>query len=214
VTFKSCFVDCLSSFSAETTALKVIQLAPYFVPYRGGQELYVLRLSRWLEKMGHEVEVVTSNFPPTKDSEEVQGITVRRLRCIGRILRNPLTPGFLALGKYLNDCDVVHAHNEHSSASICAAFLRLSKEIPLVLTCHGQLRFNEPVSDSLERIYTKTFGREVFRLADGIIALTPSDKEYIASLGVDSEKIRVIPNAVDLSEMLSDRDHNGRLLEK
>ncbi len=174
----------------------------------------MLRLSKRLVERGSEVEVITSNYPPGRSVEDVQGIKVRRLRCVGRILRNPLTPGFLSLRKHLKKFDIVHTHNEHSSAAISAAFLRSSAGVPLVLTCHGQLRFDEPISDWLEATYTRTLGRHVFRATDSIIALTPSDKDYITTLGIDEKKIRVIPNAVDLSAFSSTGEHDGRFLEK
>jgi glycosyltransferase involved in cell wall biosynthesis len=70
--------------------MKILQVSPYFPPHIGGQERYIFNLSKYLVKWGHEVHVITSNFPKTKEYEEIEGITVERQKVIMRPLRNPL----------------------------------------------------------------------------------------------------------------------------
>jgi glycosyltransferase involved in cell wall biosynthesis len=181
--------------------VKILQFVPYFIPYLGGQERYVYNLSRYLVRMGHEVRVVTSNFPKCEEYEVMDGITVERYRCLARPLRNPITPRFLTLNKKIKDYDVVHTHNEHSFAAVVAAYFRRRTDVPLVLTCHGQLKFGNAFSDAFEKIYSKSIGRQVFEKSDQIITLSKSDKQYVSSLGIGSEKIRIIPNVIDINEL-------------
>ncbi|MCK8519863.1 glycosyltransferase, partial [Methanoculleus sp. 7T] len=77
--------------------MKILQIVPYCLPYRGGQERYVYNLSKYLVRHGHDVEIVTSNYPYTRECETSEGIRITRHRCLARPLRNPLTPAFMTL---------------------------------------------------------------------------------------------------------------------
>ena len=181
--------------------MKILQIVPYFPPYHGGQERYIYNLSKYLVKMGHEVHVIASNFPKTKEFEVIDGITVERRKCLMRPLRNPIAPGMLRLGKKIKEYDVIHTHNEHSFAAMVAAYLRKRTDVPLILTCHGQLRFGSKMADYFERVYSRIIGRGIFKAADRIISLSSSDLNYISSLGLDPKKISILPNAIDPEEL-------------
>jgi len=181
--------------------LKILQVAPYFIPYPGGQEKYVFNLSKFLTKRGHEVHVLTSNYPKGKKLEEYEGITIERYDVFARPLRNPLALGFLKIGKKFKEFDIVHTHNEHSFSAMVAAYFKRKYNIPLVLTCHGQLVFGDKFADTFESFYSKTIGKSVFKTADLIIALSQPDKEYIISLINEPKKIKILPNAIDLEEL-------------
>jgi len=151
--------------------------------------------------MGHEVHIITSNFPKSEEQEIMDGITIERHKCLARPFRNPITPTFLTLGKKIKKFDVVHTHNEHSFAAMVAAYLRRKTDVPLILTCHGQLRFGNFFVDAFERTYSKSIGRMIFEISDHIVTLSASDKQYVSSLGIDSKKISIITNAIEPSEL-------------
>jgi len=181
--------------------MKILQVSPHFYPFIGGQERYVQCLGRALVKLGHEVVVFTSNFPKGKKYEVIDGIKVYRFDMLFNPLENPITPGMLfRLIKKCGELDVVHVHNEHSFASNLCALVKTYFKMPLIVSCHGQLMFDSPFKDLIERIYSKTVGALVFEKADRIIAISNLDKDYISSLGIPPDKISVIPNGVDLSK--------------
>lgn len=180
--------------------MKILQVAPYFIPYSGGQEKYIHNLSKYLSKMGHTVHVITSNYPKGKTFEEIDGITVERHNVLVRILRNPIAPGFLKIKQLKNNFDVVHIHNEHSFSSLLTAYFKLKNNLPLILTNHGQLQFDSFLFDSFEKIYNKSIGRCIFKICDKIVALSHSDAKYISSFGTNKEKIIILPNAIDIEE--------------
>jgi len=181
--------------------MKIIQFAPYFTPYLGGQENYIFNLSTHLVDNDNLVSIFTANYPRCKTKEIIRGISVSRYPCFARPLRNPIVPKLLSPEEDVSGYDVVHTHNEHSFAAIAAAHISKKKNVPLAVTCHGQLRFGNPVYDSIERFYARSLGRSVFERADAIIALSASDRDYISSLGIDKDKIAVIPNAINPSEL-------------
>jgi len=181
--------------------MKILQVSPDFYPFIGGQERYVQCLGRALVKLGHEVVVFTSNFPRGKKHEVIDGIKVYRFDMLSRPLGNPITPGIVsALIKKCGEFDVIHVHNEHSFASNICVLVKNYFKMSLIVSCHGQLRFDNPFKNLIERIYSKTLGVMVFKKADRIIAISSLDKEYISSLGISPDKISVIPNGVDLSK--------------
>jgi len=110
-------------------------------------------------------------------------------------------PKLLSPDENISDYDIIHTHNEHSFAAMAAARISKKKNTPLIVTCHGQLRFDNPLYDSIERLYNRSLGRSVFEKADAIVALSSSDKGYISSFGIDKDKITVIPNAIDPAEL-------------
>ncbi len=178
--------------------MKILQIAPYFMPYIGGQESYVYNLSKQLVKNGHEVHIITSNYPKTKYHEELDGITIQRHDILVRPLRNPISLDFLKIKDIVNDYDVVHVHNGHSFPAMITGFLKSRKEFPLVITSHGKLKFGVSYKDFLVKIYRKTISKLLFDNCDKIIVLSKSQEDYISSFNPNAfDKIEIIPNAID-----------------
>jgi len=194
--------------------MRILQVAPYFPPYLGGQERYIYNLGRALVNSGHEVCVLTSNFPQTVAIETVDGIKVIRSRCIARILRNPITPGLALPKEDLRGFDVIHAHNEHSFAAIAALFLKRRLGIPLVLTHHGKLIFGSSLPDIATKLYDRTIGRAVLKHVDKVIVNSPSDAKRILRGGVNEQNLVVIPNAIDRQQWASYFDQDCQEFER
>jgi glycosyltransferase involved in cell wall biosynthesis len=179
--------------------MHILQMAPYYPPYPGGQERYVRSLSRMLVQSGHRVTVITSDYPPGCPRVSVEdGIQVFRFRTVLRLFRNPITPGMIFPPRQIRDFDLIHAHNEHGFSSNAAVLLKRLSRKPLVLTSHGNLVYGSRIPDAACSVYEATFGRIVFGQADRITVATPSEKERIvAESGVPREKIEVIPVGID-----------------
>lgn len=181
--------------------MKIIQFAPYFIPYVGGQENYILNLSTHLISNNNHVSIFTANYPKCSAKEIIEGISVSRYPCFARPLRNPIVPRMLSPDEDIREYDIIHTHNEHSFAAIAAAYVSKKKSVPLVVTCHGQLRFGNPIYDVIERLYARSMGRSIFERAAAVVALSSSDKDYISSFGIDRDKIAVIPNAINSDKL-------------
>lgn len=181
--------------------MKILQIVPYFFPYIGGQENYVKNLCKQLIKNGHCIDLITSNFPKSNKNENYEGIQIIRYSCIFRPLRNPITPKFFFPNLEINGYDVIHTHNEHSFAAIISVLHSIVYKKPLVITCHGQLFFGNPIYDIIEKIYSRIIGKIIFSKANAIIALSTSDKKYIESFGIKPNKIHIIPNGIDPTEI-------------
>src|SRR5438552_3375641 len=139
--------------------MKILQVSPYFAPYLGGQERHVQTLSRKLIERGHKVTVLTTNYPKGQPPTQfIDGIRIIRVPVRARVLRNPIAPAFLKQRELFEWADVVHVHNEHSFSANAAAHIRRRVPRPMVLTCHGQLRFNQKAADAFEQVYSRSLG--------------------------------------------------------
>jgi glycosyltransferase involved in cell wall biosynthesis len=180
--------------------MNVLQVAPYFPPYQGGQEAHVQNLTTSLRDRGHTVKVLTSDYPPDETGDRCK---VYRLPVVKRMLRNPIvSPNAKAL-ELFRWADVAHTHNEHAFVSNLSAVLGKHTGTPTVLTCHGQLSFGSRVSDAIERLYNRTVGAGTLKAMDRVVALSESDRAYLAGLGVNRTNIEIIPNAIEVPKPVS-----------
>lgn len=186
--------------------MRIAQITPYFLPHNGGMEMYVYNLSKGLINEGHTVEVITSNIPEGRTFEVMDGISVRRLRCIGEPLRNPLVPSIFLLINELKNFDIIHIHNVYSFVALSFPLLKRLCKVPLVLTHHGQLMFGEHIGDTCVRIYEKSARRVILNSVDRTVTLSKSDARHIAQYNGASEdhgislplrRVVTIPNGYD-----------------
>lgn len=178
--------------------MKILQVCPYFYPYLAGQERYVLQLSKKLSKHGDQVEVFTTNHLALPRFEFIEKISVHRFNMISAPLNNPISIDFLNAFNKMKSFDVIHIHNEHSFVSFMTCLYNIVLKKPIVLTCHGQLKFGSSFKDLFEKLYSNTIGRFIFNSATKIIALSEDDKNYIAGFGINDDKILILPNAIDV----------------
>ncbi len=179
--------------------MKILQVTPLYSPYVGGQERYVRSLTRGLVERGHEVEILTSDLGGNTRNDRVDGVKVNKVKVYCRPLNNPLSSEcFEFLLRHASDYDIIHTHNEHSMHSMWCALSGLKTRMPFVITCHGQLRFASRAKDLFERVYSKSVASWLLRKAAAIVTISPSDKNYIRSIGgVPSGKVHVIPNGIN-----------------
>jgi len=196
--------DLLNSFNSSFHSMNILQVAPYFPPYQGGQERHVERLTSHLRDDGHTVKILTSDYPPEITKSENHSDMVR-LPVRQRFLRNPIvSPDREKIVELLTWADIAHTHNEHAFISNIVALMNYRVDTPMVLTCHGRLAFGSSAANLLEQVYNRTVGAATLRAMDRVIALSKSDKEYLNSLGVPTGRIDVVPNAIEPPESPTD----------
>lgn len=183
--------------------MKILQVSPYFLPHEGGIEKYVFRLSRDLANEGHKVVIFSSMIPKgAKFYEKMSDFEVYRFPTFITPLRNPIPFGLAKkIVRILNTYDLINCHDEHGFTSNIVALVKLLKltKTPVVLTSHG-CSFNPSITalGFINKVYDQSLGALTFKMATSIIALSSFDKDYIGGIsGVDSQRIKVIPNAID-----------------
>ena len=188
--------------------MKILQVAPHFFPYVGGQESYIYNLSKNLVKDGNEVHIITSNYPKSTISEEIDGITIERNNLLIRPLRNPISSGFFNIKKLSKDFDVVQVHNMYAFPSIISAYYKNKIDCPLIFTDHGKLVFGVRYKDLFVKVYTKHIAKKLLDNTDLVTVLSENQKNYLSDICPNvSNKIEIIPNAIDI-ELFKELDKN------
>jgi glycogen(starch) synthase len=177
--------------------MRVALVGDEFYPDIGGAPHYGFELSRQLVKLGVETVVLTHMHPGQPEDEEIDGVRIKRLK--GLVLKNPhraASPAvFRHCHRYILDgkFDLVHALDIYSSMALIVTAFAHRHEIPCIMTCHTVMD-----SDFLIFLQRALLGWAMTR-ADRIIAVSRAAAQFSHLLGLPEEKIRVVPNGVDLS---------------
>lgn len=178
--------------------MKILQITPYYLPHTGGIERYVANLSKYLVKNDHEVTIYTSNIPPSKKFEDINGIKIKRFFCLATPMRNPIVPAFFFPNlQEIKKYDIVQIHMIYSTAAICGCIIKLLTGKPLIFTHHGRMVYGETHRDIITHIFEKTIMKLLLKCADHCVVLSNSDKEFISGKNFNKEKIFVIPNGIE-----------------
>ncbi len=168
--------------------MKILQVSPYFPPHLGGVEYHVKELADGLTRRGHQVSVASSCG-----------------RCKTEFIRIPSIDLFYAplpLKRIRLEADIYHSH----IPSPLFAFM-LRKASPHVVTYHNDVvvpvRLNgfalpRWFGTSLEWL-NRRLVQPILDEAEIVIATTQSYAETSPVLRNYLHKIRIVPNAVDVS---------------
>ncbi len=185
--------------------MRVIQVTQRFSPALGGVEDQVMNLASRLTEAGVTTEVFATDLLTDIPLRRLGNggppfsFTVRRFRAV-KILDLPHGLGIVAPsmfpGVLAHRPDLIHAHAYGHFATVVGSLARLFQGIPLVVTPHS-----DPGRPSLaKRFFDFVVPALTLRPAQRVIALTRVEAEYLRGLGVAEERIRVIPNGVNLGE--------------
>jgi len=178
--------------------MKILQISSVPVTYSGGTERVVLNLSKELSKK-HEVTVLQTNLYE-------EGKPFKRVSKIGRVkvitCRNDFFAGGFGysgefkrvLKKIYRDFDVVHIHG-HGRFTSTYALRLIGRRKPIIYTAHGF--FHSSRGGKIKKAFDFLF-RFLVNRARFLTALTPLEKRKYLELGAKKEKIKIIPNWIDL----------------
>jgi len=181
--------------------MKILQIIPYFTPKCGGDVNIVYNLSNQLLKRGHEVTIFTTDFEPDWEYvKSLDGVCVVPFHCIANIGLMLISMGMKKqLKKEIRDFDIIHMHDFRSYQNIVTYRYAKKYNVPYVLQAHGSvLPFFQ--KQGLKRIFDLFFGYKILRDASKVIALTRTEAVQYKKMGIDEDKIEIVPNGIDLSE--------------
>jgi len=187
--------------------MRIAHVTSYFHPaFYGSHEAF---LTRELARRGHEVVLLTSDRMPRwggsaglednrlpRGEERWEGAVVRRFRAGPTVGFVPSLPG-VARALLEEPYDLYLSHELFSLASYHAARAARRRSRPLVLVQHGYHGGRRWPYRILFRANLATTGRTVLRAADSVVALTERASRFLLGLGVEPDRIRVVPSGVD-----------------
>lgn len=169
-----------------------------YPPYIGGVESHVWEISKRLVKEGIDIEILSTD--PTgklEPSTDIDGIKIRRFPSFS-------PNGIYHLSRELFNAlkntrsDVIHSHGYQGFPMLASALAKKQNRIPLVITLHCGF---SKVGRLPRLFYNSVFGNIIFSKADRIIVVSPIEIKTIIELAKYKQKLRIIPNGVDLKDI-------------
>jgi len=190
--------------------MKIAQVCYLYPPAIGGVETHVEKISKYLKRNSHKVEVFCSDYGSlnrkkrlARGTQNIEGIKITRFR--GSYLpgygQKIAFPGlFSALMKA--DCDIIHVHSFPSMHfDICWLVSRI-RGIPLVATGHYDPVLLDQAAKRLhKKVYWHAWLKRALRSCSIIAIINEEKRRYVGNFGIPAKNIRVIPNGVDLEDI-------------
>jgi glycosyltransferase involved in cell wall biosynthesis len=177
--------------------VRVLLASHRYYPVPGGTERLAQTLAEGLVRRGDEVTVLTQREPGTPPEEVVGGARVVRL-ALTRIGGARFPRGYLrALRR--EEADVFHLHgNRIWSADFYFPWARFFRW-PQVLTGHGFYQYAVRPRRR-DRWYFERYFPWAVGAFDAYAALTERERAQLVRWGVADDRVRLVPNGIDLAE--------------
>lgn len=177
----------------------------------GGITAVSYNLAKKLVGHGHEVTVYTTDVGNSQfsrlnvqDTEIMNGIKVRYFKNISNFFafkhRLYLPIGmFSDIRRDIPNFDIIHFHDYRSFLTVIVHYYAKKHKIPYVLQAHGSVSpfFQK---QRLKKLYDLVWGYKILKDTSKAIALTKTEVIQYKKMGIDEDKIEIIPNGVDLTE--------------
>lgn len=192
--------------------MKILHVAHFFYPClsAGG----VVNASYQIASKqadGNDVKVYTSDsckerlkFPNGRYDVDVGGINVDYFKNLSNrfklatMLDSPLSAPF-RIRKDIKNHEVIHIHEHRQTLAIFVSHFARKNNIPYVVQAHGSvLPFFQ--KEGLKNIFDKVFGFRILHNASCVFALTEVEKEQYLKMGVEEDKIEIVPLGINLEE--------------
>ena len=192
--------------------MKILHIAHFFYPClsAGGVVNASYQIASKQSK-DNDVKVISSDsckerlkFPNGRYDVDVDGIKVDYFRNLSNgfklktMLDTPLGAPF-KIRKDIKDYDIVHIHEHRQTLAILASYFARKNNIPYIVQAHGSvLPFFQ--KEGLKNLFDKVFGFKILHNASCVFALTEVEKEQYLKMGVDEDKIEIVPLGINLEE--------------
>lgn len=180
--------------------LTISTVVSYSYPYIGsGIGNVAEKQAQLFAGEGHQVFLLSSNFPQSPSSFERHGVNVVKFPALFFLekLHVPVPLTVLSLASYrsIAKSDIVHIHDGMYLSSFWAALAAKMLRKKLVVTVHiNHIHYENPMVNLLERIAELVIAKPVFMMADKIVLI---NKNLEVELKDYKTKMVVISNGVD-----------------
>lgn len=197
--------------SSRNYPLRILMVVDGSFPGIGGAEYQVEVLAKALHRCGHEVTIVAPLLDPGASRNEffnnipLERIPYPRIRIIGAlVLAVKFTWRLLKIRKHF---DVIHVHIVKNLATV-VGMLRPVLRATLIAKVSGAWEFEGGVLDpALESRFTHRFMNYFLKGYDCFQTISTYTKLRLEAAGYSSNKIQMIPNALDMSRFPNERQN-------
>ncbi|NNG00351.1 MAG: glycosyltransferase family 4 protein [Desulfobacteraceae bacterium] len=176
--------------------MKIVLYVNSFLPELGGREVVVHYLAREYRRLGHDVRVL-GPAGWWKHRKLCFGYPVHRWPTLRGHFPEQVYSAQLGLDTLIWGADIIHAHSTYPNGYTVAC---MNKNKPLVITPHGEdihvipeIGFGLRLKPELDVKIKKSL-----ESAQLVTAISNSIVDSLKVAGVDENKIRLIPNGIDI----------------
>jgi starch synthase len=197
--------------------MKVLEVSQRFPPAVGGVETHVEQVAERLVRTGVNVEVLTTDLLRDTPFARIGSLPPSGLYPVTRvrawkmfdaphglgIMAPSMFPAILASG-----ADIIHAHSYGPFPTFAGSLASALDHSILIVTPHSDA--GRPAWS--KRLFDRIVPRLTLKVAARVIAVSEHEASCLVRMGVARDRIRVIPNGVDLkefAEMGTRRDRDG-----
>ena len=170
----------------------------------GGPARHVTLLAQNLPSFGFRPVVLAGNPEESEGESQIEGFPFKRIPTLGRPI-SPLsdTLAFKGILESLNSIKPLLVHTHLSKAGTLGRLAAKVKSVPVVVhTFHGHV-LRGYFKHSLTHFFLQV-ERQMARFADALIAISPTTRDELLSLGIGrEEQWRVIPLGLDLHPFMN-----------
>lgn len=191
--------------------MKILTVSQKFYPsLASGVVRATYEMCKELVRAGHEVTVYTSNAldqnSKVEERNQVVDINGIKVYYFGAVFHKQawkhklfITPKMVNVAqREMRTFEVIHLQEYRSFQNIVAHHYAMKYHVPYVLQAHGSLP-RVMTKQRLKQIYDNLWGYKILRDASKVIAQTSTEVEQYKSMGINEDKIEIIPNGIDVS---------------
>lgn len=179
--------------------LNIVIVVTYTYPYIGsGIGNVALNQAIRLSKLGHNVTIISSNYPKSKSEFKRSGVTHLKMNANFILEKfNVPMPLFIFNQKAkeaIKKSDIVHIHDSIYISSLFAVLIAKLYKKKVVLTQHiAFLKYKQLLLNLLQKFAYSIIGKYVFKKSDAIIYFNPQ----VEALVTHYRNVINLPNGVD-----------------
>ncbi|MCD4844714.1 MAG: glycosyltransferase family 4 protein [Methanosarcinales archaeon] len=214
--------------------MKILMITHRFPPSFGGIEHHTYLFSKELAKKGYDVTIYTTNSLTNEDvlslpflnrrvqkpnlpkKSKIDNIIVNRFDITIRYWSfNYIPELFKSLRNNSHEFDIIHAHGYSNLSSLVGCYYANKYNRPFILTSHDmEIADNFPLDAKIfKKIYDRNIGRYLIKKSEKLIALTEDQIQQYIDRGGDPNKIKIIPNGIELSKYVK-KEPDRNILSK
>ena len=179
--------------------MKVLMITPTYYPVTGGTESLVENITMKLNDHGIAADIMSLNYNSSlqtvlaEKNEIINGQRVFKIAA----WRLPIPLLFIShfptnFRSKMKQYDIIHFHND---ADMSFPLFSFGLSMPKILHCHCL-----DTSYHDYKAHTPVARQILLRSADIYVTLSKSLSDMLYDLGVPREKIRIVPNGIDVSK--------------
>ena len=188
--------------------MKILLVAKYFYPIKGGIETVIYETAKCLIKLGHEVTVITVG---NKSKEKIDGIDVIRTPSLLSLSGEPIALGFFnEIMK--EDFDICHLQAPNPFQNMMAVSACILKKKPWVITYQSDIIRFSKIMKIINWLYTNIIQKPfILKMAKKVFASSPNYLNGSKTIN-NLNNTSVLQNGIKIRNVLKKENQENNIL--